>query len=333
MSYQSGSAATSTDLLQQLVTWLVSIGWNQDRSATEGAGWTATLDKSGNFVNLRAVENEASIWHLDDAQAGYGINMYLGTGYNGSNPWNNQAGGPLGSSTYPVGVGMQLSAGPFSNYYFFGDATGDNVVVVVEKTPGLFVYIGWGLSIQKAGSFTGGPYFFGTSSGYYMTYPFAGAGIPGLTSTSNCPFINRDPVGACCGFVRADVDSYTGKWVSIFNGTASSPNDQGYGGKQGDSSARGSNNTSLPNFPVYGYSSAPHSFDLNQTSELDGRANLLPLILWALRDGTTTGFSMLGTVPNVFYANAVGNGFSNADEYVLGSTTYKLFPNFAVVKQ
>jgi hypothetical protein len=29
----------------------------------------------------------------------------------------------------------------------------------------------------------------------------------------------------------------------------------------------------------------------------------------------------------------VGNGFSNASEYVLGPTTYKMFPNFAVVKQ
>jgi len=73
---------------------------------------------------------------------------------------------------------MQLSAGPFSNYYFSADSTADNIVVVVEKTPGLYVHIGWGLSIQKAGAFTGGPYFFGSSSGFYTSDTWGGSKRP-----------------------------------------------------------------------------------------------------------------------------------------------------------
>ena len=333
MSYQNGSASSSTDLIQKLVTWLVSIGWSQDRSAAEGSGWTASLHKSGNYVHLRAAENESSgPWQVMFGVAHYGVHMYLGTAFSSGQPFNNQmTGSPFGAGTNPIGVGMHLSAGPFSNYYFFSDSSADNIVVVVEKTPGLYVHMGWGLSVQKAGSYTGGAYFFGSSSGYYTSFTSAGSNVPGYTSTSDCPFVNGAQIGGGCGFVRADVDSWTGKWVGIWN--SPSGNDQGFTGKQGDSSVCGTNRTMKPNFPVYAYSQSATHFQYQQTSQQDGRANLLPLILWALRDGTTTGYSMLGTAPNIFSSNAVGNGFSNADEYVLGATTYKLFPGFAVVKQ
>src|ERR1700738_1969202 len=215
MSYQTGAARTSTDLVQKLVTWLVGIGWTQDRSAAEGSGWTASLHKSANYVHLRAAENESSaIWPTMYGVAHYGVHMFLGTGFTAGQLWNLQtAGAYLGSTAGPVGVGMHLSAGPFSNYYFFADAAGDNIVVVVEKTPGLYVYIGWGLSLVKAGAWTGGPYFFGSASGYYTPYPSAPANYPGFTSSSDCPFINQDMLGNGCGFVRADVDTWTGKWV------------------------------------------------------------------------------------------------------------------------
>jgi hypothetical protein len=332
MSYQTGSASSSTDLLQKLVTWLVSIGWTQDRSAVEGTGWTASLHHNGNYAHLRAVENETVTWQSSYGQAHYGLLLYLGTGYNSGQPWNNQsAGAPLGASSNPIGAGMRLSAGPFSNYYFFSDSAADNVVIVVEKTPGLYVHIGWGLSIQKAGAITGGAYFFGSSSSYYTSYGYAGANTPGYTSSSDCPCVNRDQIGGGCGFVRADIDSWTGKWVGIYNATSGA--DQGFTGKEGDSSVMGTNTSMKSNYPTYAIANVSYNFQFEQTSQQDGRANLLPILLWALRDGTTTGFSLLGSVPFVFSTNAIGNGFSNADEYVLGATTYKLFPNFAVVKQ
>jgi hypothetical protein len=331
MSYQTGTASSPTNLLQTLVTWLVSIGWTQDRSATEGSGWTATLHKSANYVNIRAAMNENTIWHQDSRDSGYGLHMYLGTGYASGNSFNNQAGGPIGSSTFPVGVGMHLSAGPFTNYYFFADSGGDNVVVVVEKTPGLYVHIGWGLSIQKAGAFTGGPYFFGSTCGYNTnnTLQFPNSG-PGYTTTSDCPFVNQGGGGGC-GFVRADVDSFVGKWIGIFNSSNPALADAGFTGKRGNSSVRGTNCTMDSNYPVYAYNTG--QFQDHQTSLQDGRANLLPILLWVNRDGTATGYSLMGTPPNIFSQNAIGNGFSNAAEYVLGVTTYKLFPNFAVVKQ
>jgi hypothetical protein len=332
MSYQTGTPTSPVNLLQTLVTWLVGLGWTQDRSAAEGAGWTATLHHNGNYVNLRAAVNEANLpWVTNYGSAHYGLHMYLGTGFNGANLFNNQPGGPVASGTAQnIGVGMQLTAGPFSNYYFFADATADNIVVVVEKTPGLYVHLGWGLSLQKAGSYTGGAYFFGSTSSYNTSFTSSGVGVPGFTTTSDCPFPNVDQQGAACAFVRADVDSWVGKWISIFPSTQPI---YGYTGKSGDTSMRGAGLTMKANFPVYSNGANASQFQNEQTSQQDGRANLLPLILWVLRDGTTTGFSMLGTPPNIFFTNGVGHGFSNVDEYVIGSTTYKMFPNFAVVKQ
>ena len=47
MAYQTGIPTDEIDLLQQLVTWLVALGWTQDASAAEGSGWRAHLHKSG----------------------------------------------------------------------------------------------------------------------------------------------------------------------------------------------------------------------------------------------------------------------------------------------
>jgi hypothetical protein len=330
MPYQTGGASDPVDLLQKLAAFLVANGWTQDRSATEGFGWTVSANLGGNYVNLRATLSEGTPWAFGLGTLHFGLHMYLGTGFDGAQPFNIQTGGPV-SNTQPVGVGILLSPGPFSNYYFFCDSGGDNVVVVVEKTPGLYVHLSWGSSLRKAGSYTGGAYFFGSSSGYFTNDTTPGPNVPGFTFTSDCPGVNADQIGGGCGFVRADVDSFTGKWIGIWNSTGGSA--QGFTGKQGNSSVKGNNLSMRPEFPVYAYDPVNYEFQFEQTSEMDGRANLLPILLWVMRDGTTTGFSLLGSIPNIFWHNAIGNGFSNAEEYTIGPDTYKLFPNFAVLKQ
>lgn len=322
MAYQNGTATSSTDLLQKLVTFLVANGWTQDMSQAEGAGWRAHLHKSGNYVHLRARENEAAFQQCTPATT-YGIDLYLGTGFTGGNPWNNQTTGPpVGSgATYPVGSSAYTSVGPFTNYYFMTDSSVDNVVVVIEVTPGFFVFVGWGLSINKAGAFTGGPYFFGSSNGYRSTNNNPGANRAGYTITALCPGNTIEPAT----FVRADVDSFTSKWIN----TSSDTNAQeGYTGKVGSSSVGGGAQT----FPTYQLGSGPQEFANMQTSLQDGRVNLLPVLLWVNRDGSSTGYSLLGSLPMCFMSNGVGNGFFAAGEYAIGADTYKLFPNFAVLK-
>jgi hypothetical protein len=333
MSYQNGSATSTTDLLQQLVTFLVAAGWTLDMSQIEGTGWRAHLHKSGNYVHLRAAEAEA-VFTQHTSGVGYSLNLYTGIGFNSGQPWNNQgSGAPVGFLGFnPIGVAAVTSAGPFTNYYFMTDSSADNVVVIIEKTPGLFVHVGWGLSLNLAGSITGGAYFFGSSGGNHANTTIGGvpANTPGYTSTALCPGVMADSFGQddVC-FVRADVDAFTGNWIGIgANVTAAT----GYTGKVGASSVKGKNINPAASIPMYAQSDGVTEFQALQTSALDGRANLLPVYLWANRDGTSTGYSLLGSLPIVFAANGVGNGFSNASEYTIGSDTYKMFPNFAVLK-
>src|ERR1700680_4294442 len=149
MASQTGIPTDEIDLLQQLVTWLVAVGWTQDASAAEGGGWRGHLHKSGVYVNLRALRGEygATIW--PSALTGgisTGLGLSLGTGYNGSNAWFDQAGVPtylnLGTS-YPMGlqgldtknpyIASPYSMAPFTRYHFF--ETNDNIVVVLERSP------------------------------------------------------------------------------------------------------------------------------------------------------------------------------------------------------
>lgn len=331
MPYVNGTATDPIDLLQQLVTFLAANGWTTDLSTSEGSGWRGHLHNGSQFVHLRAAVNEGP-W-LSNGSTGWSLNLYTGTAFNGSNAWNNQtAGAPIASGgSNPVGVALPLNAtGPYTNHYFFCDAGGNNVVVVVEKTPGLYAHLGWGNSLLKAGSWTGGPYIFGSSSGEQQgaTFGSAGSNSPGYFSTAICPGANGDVFGLTCFMVRADVDSFTGQWVSISDNNF---NNGGWTGKIGASSIKG---IRAPRLEVPNYGSlVGGQFQDQQTSAQDGRANLLPAISFAQRDGTTTGFSMLGTLPFIFQTNGVGNGFSNASEYLLGSATYKMFPNFCVLKQ
>lgn len=332
MPYQNGSATDTTDLLQQLVTFLVANGWTTDLSASEGLGWRAHLHLNGNYVHLRAAENEA-VWQSHTSGTNYGLHVYTGTAFNSGQPWNNQVtGAPVESGTsIPVGGAAVTSVGPFANYYFMTDTAANNVIVIIEPSPGFFVYVGWGLSLVTAGTITGGAYFFGSASGFGANDATPGANVPGYTSTAACPGTNADSLFAApvC-WVRADVDSFTGKWISIGPNTTGI---EGYTGKTGAGSVKAHGVGASSTIPGYAQSDNADEFQQLQTSAQDGRANLLPVYLWALRDSTTTGFSMLGSLPIVFCSNGVGNGFSNASEYSIGAQNYLMFPNFAVLKE
>jgi hypothetical protein len=133
--------------------------------------------------------------------------------------------------------------------------------------------------------------------------------------------------------VRVDIDTFTGKWISISDNTGAG---QGYTGKNGASPIFGGSGMRVEIAQYSDSAAGAGRFQFKQTSQLDGRANLLPILLWGARD--VSGYSPLGSIPFVFYTNAIGNGYSNAQEITLGPTTYKLFPGgngggFAVVKQ
>ena len=315
MAYSTGTATSPANLLQAIVTFLVANGWTQNMSQAEGTGWRAHLSKGSVYVNFRASNNE----NLAGVGAGYYLFGYIGTGYSGAAAWNAQAGGPVQSGSSTIwGAAMALvNAGPYLNYHFFTDAS-DNVELVLERTGGVFVHFGWG-QMEKAGTWTGGTVFHGSTSWNYASN--TGTLVDGTGITGKCPGAFANYVQTIIGWVRADVDAFTGKWLSCSLTTSVG---YGYTGKRCFSSVSGyiGPDAQTPGFP--------QSWIDRQTSDMNGQANLLPVLWWAERDAG--GLSLLGQLPMVRASNATAKGFANGQEFTIGSDTWKVFPNFAVRK-
>jgi hypothetical protein len=322
MAYQTGVPTDEIDLLQQLVAFLVGLGWTSDHSASEGFGWRAHVHKSGLYVNLRAMHGDTSgstVWPSFAAGTFNGLGFNLGTGYNGSNQWYDQAGVPTffqSSTTYPTGItGLNTSnfslsppwsMAPFVRYHFFSDAA-DNIVIALERSPLNFGVCGWGPSLNKTGggSWTGGAYFFGSSG------PVTGE--QQQTNTAGCPFSCYGFTNADAnGFVRADVDSYTGAWLANVG--------QGFEAAFGKVCTSGIDQSDTPPVDI----PALRFLVQRSYSNFNAQANLIPIDLYAHRDGG--GYSLLGSVPGVFVTNAATYGnFTSGTIYTIGADNYMVF--------
>lgn len=328
-AYSSGAATSPTDLLDKLVTFLTGQGWTSDSVAVDGTGKRAHLHKGSDYVNMRSHVAEA-IWpNVQTTPVSTGIGIYMGTGYSGAAAWSLQAGAPKASGTSDtVGATMRMLSGAITAYHFFDDGS-DNVIAVVERSGGLFTHMGFGRSLTKAGTWTGGPYFFSSHAGKYGGTATI---IMGDDNSSAAP-----PFGLCqpfntnstlqlgaAAFVRADVDAFTGKWID-FSMTATTPTD-GYTGKRGFSGIDYS--TTLANLPteIPSYS----KLLTHIVSAFNAQALMLPIRLFVERDAG--GWSTLGDHPNVFVCAAVEGGFAAASIQTIDGHNYMVFPHFAVRK-
>jgi hypothetical protein len=314
MAYQTGVPVSETDLVQTLVAFLAAQGWTTNLSASDGStgGWRAHMSKGGVYVNLRSMYQENG-WGAFTGGAMNGVGMNVGTGFNGANAWNDQAGVPqyIASGPYPAGVQLSTqnnhvptnSMRPFTRYHFFTDAA-DNVIVVLERASGNFGFLGWGGMVKSGGVWTGGLFCFGDTD-------VAAAASVQDTVTAACPGSNggRFNDGPSL-WVRADVDSYVGKYLANYGPTET---------VWGKMCATGVSQTS-PIPP-----DIPSQLNLYQrlTSLLNAQAVLLPVNVFAHRDGG--GYSLIGALPNVFLCNAGGIGFSSGSIYVIGASRYMIF--------
>lgn len=324
MAYQTGQTTDPVDLLQKLVAFLQTNGWTVNASVATGSGhWKAHLSRDGIYVNLYATIGNGTGWNPWGYSVSSGVGattgalqFYLSDGYSAGAAWNAQPGGPVEiSASYKTGAGIELQSTGLGSYHFF--AHDDLVAVVVEKTPGVWMNLGW-CRLEKAGDYVGGLCFWGSSAPYYM---YGGSDGPGHTISAYAPCANGDHhYGyASLAFVRADVDSFVDKWVSV-GGNSTTGTYRANTGKFGVSS-------------VYGYHTPPNTIAGNNgivqraTSSLTGQITLQPSRLWVERDATPGGYSLLGTVPDCF---EVRHGYTPGTVISLGADEYMLFPNFAI---
>lgn len=333
-SYQTGISSSPTNLLQTLVTWLTNQGWTMDMSQAVGAGWRAHLHKSGIYVNLRSAMNE-KIWHKAtgdwDRAQGYGIGLYLGTGHNGGASWVEQAGRPLRTDVPPStsGCGMNLPAGSVAGYHFFDDGL-DNVIVVVERSPGVFVHMGWGLRLVDMGAPEDFLYFFASSSAFRNTDPDPGRSLPGVNQTARAPFARLphenqyDYEADAGGLVRVDTATFSGRWVADCTGDDA---EDGYTGRfmDGPLNENAYGTTTQQQHPDY-------ALYIGRTTQTAFAGTLLlPMHLFVLTDPGAR-WAPLGYPPNLFWCEGVGAGYAAGEILQVGGLDYMLFPNFAVRK-
>jgi hypothetical protein len=329
MAYQTGTATSPIDLLQKLVTWLQGLGWTINMSQAEGTGWRAHLLKGSIYVNLRAAVNERISGDVYNNTLGTGIAVNISTGYSAAASWREQPGGPVyAGGAIGYSSSMKLPVSNITAYHLFSDAS-DNINVIVESSPTVFCYIGWGTLI-KIGGWTGGAYCFGDHGTWNQ---FCNTLTEGWTVPAACPFMNGDFGGYACAWIKADIDTYTGKWLAL------SPDTTYYRGA-----------TSLTKFarsPLYTNSTVHHiptgqipayahssnfiySFQVRQFSQFNSQVMFLPIHIYVDRDAG--GCSLLGRVPNIYACQATDHGIPAASILQIGSDNYMVFPNFAVKK-
>jgi hypothetical protein len=285
-------------------------------------------------VNLRAAMNE-KIWTKStgawDHNLGYGIGLYLGDGHDGGASWVEQPERPLRTDSPPStsGCGMNLPAGSVAGYHFFDDGL-DNIIVVVEKSPGIFVHMGWGLRLAPMGTPEDFPYFFASSSAYRNTETTFNRANAGGNLTAWAPFArlphepDTDYDADAGGFVRVDAATFSGRWVvNCSNDEA----DDGYTGRflDGPLNPTGYDNQRQTQHPDYNFLAG------RVTQTAFAGALLLPIHLFVLTDPGGR-WAPVGYPPNVFWCEAVGAGYAPREILQVGGLDYMLFPNFAVRK-
>jgi hypothetical protein len=322
MSYETGTASSPVDLLTKFATWVASIGWTIDSSITVGSGWRLHIHKGSIYVNFRAAiaEMGGTAGFIDSNNLSFsGIGLYVGSGYSGASDWRSQGGGPLlNASPYnPTGVGVAMNPGAITAYHFFGDSTSNNIIVVIERSSGIFSHFFFGTSLNKYGTWTGGQYFGASLAGQVGS--LLGCFTSSISGNNSGQLYSTYPPGfnltnSAITYLKINVDAFTSKWVGIGNSAL-----YGYTGKLGCSS-----NTStvaeclIPN----------HSILVKRsTGQLSTQSLLLPISLGVTRD--IAGYTIVGDIPSIFLTNSCMKGFTPSAAYTWGSDNYVVFPGSA----
>lgn len=312
MNYQTGTATSSADLLDQLQTFLAAQGWTVvwRFQIAQGTWRWANVSKSGFFWNLYEF---LSVFDSFNCPSAFHLKLGFATAYNSGVDANAQT-NDLGRFGYVTDV-----VPPYTAYHFFEGtgASGPYCYIAVEITPGQYRHFGFGvLDKTGAGAWTGGDFFFGTvwtlfstsgnQPGTIDSYPFDDFGQGELSIFGN------GGIHASC-YVRGTFPGSTAGWGAVT--TASS---YGTGAKiRSGAIARVPYNSG-------GVVGGSPSYSLMRMGPVTG-PNVTPLIrAHCFVDRGSQFSSYIGEPPNFRHVDMTL--FNPGDEVTLGSETWKVFP-------
>src|ERR1700722_12812276 len=155
MPFLQGTTTDLNDLVSQLVTWLVSLGWTVNLAPTvngSAGGQRTHLSKGAVYVNLQTAIGDNNVTPDFAVGACYGLMLYLSDSYDAAQPYMTQPGGPLDLRPMRAAVAMPTVnfPNPYGRFFAFSDAS-DNVAIVLERRALNFSAFGWCPSLVRTG--------------------------------------------------------------------------------------------------------------------------------------------------------------------------------------
>ncbi len=121
MAYETGSAASPSDLLDKLRLFLASNGWTVNLWTAVGSGYRLHVQKGELYFNFRSAVDEYIFQEQSPSTLyRYGIGIMGSDGYNAGSNWDAQPGAPLRLATAcQIGAFMTCRSDGVTAYYFF----------------------------------------------------------------------------------------------------------------------------------------------------------------------------------------------------------------------
>lgn len=310
MAYQTGSATSPADLLDQAQAFLAANGWTSVwRFQIGQPTWRwANVSKSGFFWNL--YEHLAVVDAFTNPSSSH-IKVGFATAYNSGADANAQT-NDLGRFGYVTDV-----VPPYTSHHFF-EGTGPNgpyFYCALEITPGQYRHFGIGvLDKTGAGAWTGGDFFFGT------VWSLLAGSSNGLVTQDSLPFDDFGQVELALGgsgikpstYVRGTFPGNSVGWGVVASGPTSTNIHIRAGVVQRTPYGNAGLNNGGP------------QFGLMRNGPVTG-PNVTPLIrAHCFIDRGSLFFSYIGEPPG--YRHVDMTLLNAGDEITLGSETWKVFP-------
>lgn len=228
----------------------------------------------------------------------------------------------------PGQFGIPAGAPVPCQYWFFSDASGDNVMMCILRNRDDFSYIqtvtylGFG-TMRKVDTWTGGVYVLASHSnlGGFISSP------PQHVTRFGPPGSMMDGTGPTT-LLRADVDTFINRWLCM----SKSSNNGITTGKALTSTSALVPKAGDPTPGVFGIiENGLHSTFTRRRSSINANAAALWPTYWIV-ERDNGNFSVMGTLPNVY--QALTDGFAPGDETVNeNGDTFVMFDGFAMKKE
>jgi hypothetical protein len=305
MAYQTGTASSTSNLLDTLRGFLAANGWTVTWRFQIAASTQRWLHASKSGVFFNAFEQLSTANSLL-SPAPHNIFCNYATSYNAS----------LDAFSQPGSNGNSGATGitpPYLSYYFFEGvgASGPYCYVAIEIGAGEFAHFGFGV-LNKAGAYTGGEFVCGSM---WMTNANYGGGQQNnaISSGNAWPFSDNAELGAWSatlpvGTIIRCVQALSGSHVIS---TRSAPTGQQLrcGGARQHANDR---NAGTPQWLLW------------QAPTIPSIATAVLMAPHCFAERTTNNYSYIGVPPGLRHVSL--EFLSAGDEIVLGPETWKVFP-------